>query len=258
MEARYYIGTGDKNGFYTLRLLRRTWVGGEDGHFEMADSYIQNLSTNWDTAVAKVVARTLKNGVPLMSLEPFELSPFGRNMAKWQFTLDMTDPYKIPFGKYQGRDMRDVAKEDPEYLYWMMGTLCAKRIEDSRKYHLIVTRVALVLLVGEAAAEHDAKIAREKEQRRLEREAAKRPVPVGRVMVRGKVIKLRSVETDWGGCTKMTVVCDGFALYGTCPGSLGVDVGDEVEFSANIQASPDDQSFGFFSRPTKARNLSVN
>jgi len=31
--------------------------------------------------------------------------------------------YPIPFGKYKGRDMFEVAREDPSYMKWLVGVL---------------------------------------------------------------------------------------------------------------------------------------
>lgn len=81
--------------------------------------------------------------------------------------------------------------------------------------------------------------------------------PVGRVTITGTIASCKFVDSDFGGGYKMTVVSDeGFRVYGSAPRSLeNTDKGARVEFSATVEPSKDDARFGFFSRPTKAKNL---
>jgi hypothetical protein len=111
---------------------------------------------------------------------------------------------------------------------------------------------------------------------RAAKEAAKRaaadargpaqPVPAGRQTVSGEVVGFKEVEdrfapySRWGGVPtilKMVVLDDrGFKVYGTVPNSLGsFDKGARLSFDAQLEQSRDDQFFGFFKRPTKARLL---
>jgi hypothetical protein len=49
---------------------------------------------------------------------------------------------------------------------------------------------------------------------------------------------------------------DGWKAWGSVPSSLsGVKVGQFVQFQARVERSRDDEKFGFFSRPTKARTV---
>jgi hypothetical protein len=51
----------------------------------------------------------------------------------------------------------------------------------------------------------------------------------------------------------------GFKLWGTVPSDLiveGVDRGMRVKYTANVEASKDDESFGFAARPRKASVVS--
>jgi len=83
------------------------------------------------------------------------------------------------------------------------------------------------------------------------------PVVEGRIVVTGVVVKRYSRDTDWGTQFKMIVQDDrGFKVCGTEPGSLYVEEGDRVTFTATVEASTDDRTFGFFKRPSKAQNLS--
>lgn len=89
----------------------------------------------------------------------------------------------------------------------------------------------------------------------------KASVPVGRQTVQGRVVSTKLVESYYGSQLKMLVEVstdDGFyRVFGTVPGSLyGFEIagGDKtVEFTANFERSRDDESFGFFKRPSRAR-----
>jgi len=99
--------------------------------------------------------------------------------------------------------------------------------------------------------------AQTKMQARQQEEAANplpvSPCPTGRVSVTGTVLSLKDVDTDFGTTTRMLVRdLRGFKVWGTCPRSLDCSVGDNVTFTANLEASCTDVNFGFFKRPTKA------
>lgn len=82
------------------------------------------------------------------------------------------------------------------------------------------------------------------------------PVVEGRGTVTGTVRSVKVAYTDFGDTLKMIVEDDrGFRVYGTVPAAIADDVetGARVEFVARTVASDDDKTFGFFSRPSKAR-----
>lgn len=89
--------------------------------------------------------------------------------------------------------------------------------------------------------------------------AAVLPCPNGKQTVRGKVLSTKAVEGQFGTVLKMLVQhADGWKVWGTVPASLcGIERGEEIEFSATVAASQDDNKFGFFSRPTKARRIAA-
>lgn len=89
------------------------------------------------------------------------------------------------------------------------------------------------------------------------------PVLGVRTAIRGTVVSTKLVASDYGMTTKMTVkvtTADGsWWVYGTAPSSLLVGSGlrgCEIEFLAKIEAGREPH-FGFFSRPTKAKLLSL-
>lgn len=106
-------------------------------------------------------------------------------------------------------------------------------------------------------------------------DAARPAVLEGRVVIQGTVLSTKSYETDFGTAYKMLVEDSrGFKVYGSIPSSLWNDVeflggyrklawgetdgvmsklvGMELIFTATVEASRDDKSFGFFKRPAKA------
>jgi hypothetical protein len=79
-------------------------------------------------------------------------------------------------------------------------------------------------------------------------------VPEGRLTIVGEVLTTKWVENDFGGTLKMlvkvTTPAGIYKVWGTVPGSISVDRGDHVSFSA--QVTQKETGFGFYSRPTKA------
>lgn len=125
-------------------------------------------------------------------------------------------------------------------------------------------------------------------------EAAQHPVPAGRVVVTGEIVSAKVVEGDYGTAYKVTVKDDrGFRIYVSLPkaqadeaitefeqahldadgnfpyytygpacwflGTQGTDEqgvkGRRITFTATLEQSRDDASFGFGSRPTKGQWL---
>lgn len=80
------------------------------------------------------------------------------------------------------------------------------------------------------------------------------PVPTGsRLLIEGEVLTTKWQESMYGGALKMLVkLANGSKVWGSVPSSIEVAKGDTVRFNANVEASNDDPSFGFFKRPTKA------
>lgn len=78
-------------------------------------------------------------------------------------------------------------------------------------------------------------------------------VPTGRQQVSGTVLSLKTKEGDYGASLKMLVKdARGFKIWGTVPSAISPQVGDTVAFTATLEASNDDEYFGFANRPSKA------
>tara|TARA_R100001510_G_scaffold30944_1_gene27649 strand:+ start:8377 stop:9024 length:648 start_codon:yes stop_codon:yes gene_type:complete len=96
-------------------------------------------------------------------------------------------------------------------------------------------------------------------KRKAEKEAAN-PAPEGRVEVEVQILKIK--DTDWG--TKMFCKSlEGWTCWGSLPRNLiendgqCVKAGDVVCFTARFKRADNDDKHAFFSRPTKAVNLTV-
>ncbi|AYN58504.1 ssDNA binding protein [Arthrobacter phage Liebe] len=107
-----------------------------------------------------------------------------------------------------------------------------------------------------AATEADAQAAQDVLDAVAAREAAKVPVVEGRYEIQGEVLTVKVQDGAYGSSLKMLVAVDGYKVWGTVPNDLyGVERGDKVAFTATVAKSDDDEAFGFYSRPTKARRL---
>ena len=110
--------------------------------------------------------------------------------------------------------------------------------------------------------EHAPEIAAEKAAAKALELANAKPVPAveGRVLVKGEVLSLKEQEGFYGIQLKMLVKAEGgFKLWGSVPSAIrdSVERGSVVEFNAALQKSDNDEYFGFFSRPSKAKVINA-
>ena len=86
------------------------------------------------------------------------------------------------------------------------------------------------------------------------------PVPETdeRIDVVAEILSTKEVEGMYGWQTKALYKTDvGYKLWGSVPSKISeAKKGDRVQFSAKVSRSEDDPSFGFISRPTKAKIIS--
>lgn len=137
MKNYYYISTGDLNGFYTLKhkfdetIYVRSEGYEQSGAVEAQvverDQFIKNLSTDRDQALVAANAWLDEHGV-----EPrrrrldidWDLSEIQRRSAealeaereREAERIRTTDWSILPFGKYAGQSLRDLAITDPDYV----------------------------------------------------------------------------------------------------------------------------------------------
>ena len=83
------------------------------------------------------------------------------------------------------------------------------------------------------------------------------PVPETdeRIDIVAEILSTKEVEGMYGWQTKALYKTDaGYKLWGSVPSKISeAKKGDRVQFSAKVSRSEDDPSFGFISRPTKAK-----
>lgn len=121
--------------------------------------------------------------------------------------------------------------------------------------------------ISERQEELVLKIAREEAEKAAQKEEANEvevpsvPVIEGRYVIEGKVVSTKWQESYYGDTFKMLVEVTtdegAFRVWGTVPAALsGVDRGDVVRFTAAVEQSNKDESFGFYKRPSKAEFVS--
>lgn len=145
MNARYYISTGSKSNYYTLRYsYEEAW--GTEGETITRDYHVQNLSIDKDEAIAK--ARDLGYDLGI----DFDVLPIGtRREIDWSI---------LQGGKYAGQSIHEVRDLDANYLVWLCEN-CAT----SAKYAKTV-ELAKALVASELAVRQD-----ERDALEVEREA---------------------------------------------------------------------------------------
>lgn len=91
-------------------------------------------------------------------------------------------------------------------------------------------------------------------------------VVAGRVEITGVVKAVKLQVGEFGDTWKILVQDDrGFVVYGTAAKAFRwfntdgpiINSGDRVRFTATVEASKDDNTFGFFKRPTAATVLAI-
>lgn len=117
---------------------------------------------------------------------------------------------------------------------------------------------------------HAAKRA-EQDRKREEERATAKPVPTGKVEITGTIVSVKWKESSYGpgGAYKMIVKGDdGWKVWGTAPAKIMPSerttelaannyglAGQRITFTATVEASDTDETFGFAKRPTQVKLL---
>lgn len=172
-----------------------------------------------------------------------------------------------PHGEEQRKAAAEVLAQ-PERPAYVAEALAWLATTDDEVGYLANLRIACarerldgrtVALAASLLGTYERHLAREQE-RALEAEANAdaEPVPAGRMVVTGTVVSTGVRENDYGVRYVMTVRDErGFRVWGTQPAGLDVERGDTVQFTATLERSTDDATFGYFKRPTKAQVLTT-
>jgi hypothetical protein len=124
----FFISTGFKNGFYTLKQLvfETRYAQGCSGQWVAAgcdqkEVFYQNLSTDRDEALRKAKELTgydLNINFDLDEIERLKAEEYARIRAEKQAAFEATDWSVFQFGKFEGRSVADVFSENPGYVEW--------------------------------------------------------------------------------------------------------------------------------------------
>ena len=259
LKNTYYIGAGFGNKMYTLRqnmLFERS-----DGYVSESDTYVKNLSTDYDEAYAKAVKYAEESNVKFEASLIGDLDPIERKTkeelekyaVEFQAKIDdflkdnpVLAQYFETYGNvdYEDEEVRDgigYAFFDIKDKLYKYGKLSNKQVDFAiRLVEDYVTR-------------------KENTKKWAEEKANAEPVPVTdqRIQFTGEVIKTATkhyfLPNGMEVCSlKCTVKDDrGFVVWG---GDVG-DKGDRVTFMATVTVSDNDPKFGFFKRPTKIEKI---
>jgi hypothetical protein len=129
-----------------------------------------------------------------------------------------------------------------------------------RKWHnCSVKQWALIKKIAREGSERAARIEEDKKT------AVAIPAELldGRHTIKGEILVTKFQASMYGDVLKMLIKDErGFKVWGTAPNALweehtGSVKGMIVEFNATVEVSDDDETFGFYKRPTKVNVISV-
>lgn len=141
-ENIYFISSGEKGGFYTLKVTLN--VPGYQGVYEPRDYYVRILGRSWDGAVKKALKYAR-----------------GKNVYGTKFDLNGIEKQGaglLKFGRWRGRSIVEVAEKDPGYIDWLFtsGTIFGKKnsliLKEARRAGIRPSPEAQALLNADADA----------------------------------------------------------------------------------------------------------
>jgi hypothetical protein len=126
-NAGYFISTGDKNGFYTLRKMEIESSVDSDGmpYSNEKEIYFQNLSTDRAEALAKakeITGYDLEVGFDLTTIARLKEEEYARLRALRAEYLANFDASVFGGGKYAGRKIAEILVEDEQYVRWFSNS----------------------------------------------------------------------------------------------------------------------------------------
>ena len=262
----YFISTGDKSGFYTLRRMdiEPTYEMNDNGDYACTGSthketFLQNLSTNRNEAIAKAKALTghdLEVGFELTDIERLKAEEYAllREQKKasilafiaanTQFSemynfasQNVGNTFASVRGEYEISTIRDIIQKLEQYGSISEGqtgfaiTLYARLVETIEQTKVIEAAKAALLASGAKA-------------------------PEGKQSVSGTILGFKEVDSYINGriryTTKAIIQLDnGTKCYGTLASCSQAMKGAKVTFTADFQISNTDPLFSFYKRPTK-------
>lgn len=266
-EATYFIASGAGNGMFTLRKN-----DGFDQYGELKSYHVRNLCRDPKEAYQKareyVISQNLdpdamdQDYSPAMrvledSIPNTELNTWGECNPEYQNQMSYVKAGVMPWGKYYDEKIDTIPIS--YFVYMFQSDLEKKQsniVKENIRQQVLPRKAEFASYVSEQAIK-----AAQRQQEEEQRRASAIDVPEGKIDISGKIVGVRFQDSIYGGSFKMTVVSDqGFKIFGTIPNSFMEMVesmydlkGKSVSFSATVQRSQNDNKFGFFKRPTKAK-----
>lgn len=233
LDRGYFISIGGDRKMFTLRQ------GNALGH----EWHIQNLSHTWEDAEAKAFEVT---GFHLPAPECI------LNPLKSHETIDTA---LMPWGKYKGQNINEIAVFDLQYLNWMVTN--DEEVAESDPDHKTDRTIKLIAKIPKLI-EFRAEQARIKSEREAKWKAEREALQASskhlgtideRIKFTGTVTFTKFFENEWGygSMTKVITDCGSEVMYWN---TFGVDAselgftghkldaakGDRIEFMAAVKA----------------------
>lgn len=136
-QRYYYLSTGSKQGFYTLRVYWRERVG---DLVHDHDEYIANLSTDRGLALRKAREYVARRGGKLDPEVAFDLKEIKRRVAC------EANPYRLDFSLHTGKTVDELADTHPDFLIWLKHEFSPDNPSKGR----FVQRINELLVIGHA------------------------------------------------------------------------------------------------------------
>jgi hypothetical protein len=201
----YYISTGRKSGFYTLRerYTEPVYTTGAYGTVETGmrerDHYIMTLTRDPETAVAKA-QEYLKDIDPDAQLAATAQLRDISKSGDWSWFRG---------GKYEGATVDEVIAQDPNYALWAALSLSGKRFDKT----VAILRDRLGQVYLDARAEQE-RLDAENEAATMRQQDAKQQ----RIMLLSEFVDLLD-DREWG--TFRSGVAEEMRVHGTLPRGRG-------------------------------------
>jgi len=251
----HYIGTGELGRMYTLRHYAMRCVPHD--YPQVADTYVCNLSTDPKEAVAKARKMTsdlnLAIGIPTL----------GKIVRSAPRSPEEMEAIRVAEEARIARQAEEVLAAQASLIaeHPIVGELLALSAEglaDVFGANLLASLAEQVARRGTLSERQiealPAAMARYRDA--LNATPPEAPLTAGRQALAGTLVSTKFVDGYYGSTFKMLVkLDDGNKVFGTVPSGLDAEPGSRIEFTATVEPSRDDPHFGFFSRPTKAKNI---
>lgn len=143
----------------------------------------------------------------------------------------------------------EAARDDEDLGSWERSIAEDMLRKLSKYFSLSRKQIAFVHRIVREYPEKEAK-----RKAREEAEAARKAMApdweCGRYEIEGKVLSVKSVESDWGRSLKCLIqLDDGRRCWGTVPSGVAAERGDWIEIRATFEPARDDGKFAFYKRP---------